>query len=272
MLITFRTISQLSFQMDLDEAMTIGALKDQMCKEHSDFCRETLKLIYNGKVYNDDETIGQMNFDEKKFVVVMNPKKKPTPPAAAPAPVEPAAQTAEPSTSATETPTQEATTTVTATAPTQEATSTTTATETPAVATAPVEQQEADVPVEHNATVEAIMAMGYERPQVVLALKAAFFNADRAVEYLLSGIPANAVENVVVDAPEEVGEASMDFLDSPQFEELRQIVLENPAALPQIMAEIQQLNPDLLQFIRDNQALFLERLNAPPTSMAEVHP
>ncbi|KAK0406697.1 hypothetical protein QR680_018739 [Steinernema hermaphroditum] len=270
MLITFKTINQKTFQMELDGETRIGAVKEQMVKEHGEdqFCLETLKLIYNGKVLEDDETVAQMEFDEKKFVVVMNPKKKPAPPAPA---AEPTPQPAEPSTSATTTPTQEATTTVTAAAVT-EATSTTPANESPAPAS--VEQAQlptqGDVPEEHKTTVEAIMAMGYDRPQVVLALKAAFYNADRAVEYLISGIPANAnaAENVTIGPPEEVGESNLDFLSSPQFEELRQIVLENPAALPQIMQEIQQLNPDLLQFIRDNQALFLERLNA-PVSAAE---
>ncbi|TKR82335.1 hypothetical protein L596_016075 [Steinernema carpocapsae] len=271
MLITFKTISQKSFQMELEDDVKIADLKARISKEQGEeeFPLETMKLIYNGKVYGDEETVGAMSFDKTKFVVVMNPKRKPAP-APVPAketaaPVEkaaPAAPAAEPSTSSAETRLQDVTTTTTATTP---------ATTAPTPAEQPTE-----VPEEHKATVEAIMGMGYERPQVILALKAAFWNADRAVEYLITGIPAGAGAQEAqssedVEMGENISREEVEaFMDTPQFNELRQIVQENPSALPQILQEIQQLNPQLMGFIRDNQALFLERLNAPVENMEDV--
>lgn len=38
-------------------------------------------------------------------------------------------------------------------------------------------------------TIGRLMGMGFEREEVVRALRAAYNNADRAVEYLLNGIP-----------------------------------------------------------------------------------
>ncbi|TKR58486.1 hypothetical protein L596_029925 [Steinernema carpocapsae] len=270
MLYTFKTISQQTFQLELADDVLIGDVKKQIVEKFGDaeFPRELLKIIYDGKIYQDGETVGDMCYNDKKFVVVMNPKRKPGQ-AASETPVTPAAPKASEAS-----PEAPQATPVSQVAPA-----------TPAAPARPTPA--ADVPEEHQATVDAIMTMGYTRSEVVRALRAAFWNGDRAVEYLLGGIPdgaeimapvANpAVAEMAQDGMAEMGDefeaAEMGgFMDSPEFQQLRVMAQQNPAALPQIIQEIGRLNPELMEFIAENQEAFLEQLNRPvdPEEIADM--
>jgi UV excision repair protein RAD23 len=154
---------------------------------------------------------------------------------------------------------------------------------------------------ELEAAVQQIMTMGFEREQVLKALRAAFNNPDRAVEYLLTGIPepleqpaavapaatasndAGAVAQGDVSAalgggalnlfPEGIpnmgGESDgddgmLDFLrDNPQFQAIRAMVQQSPAILQPMLAELQRQNPQLYHLINANQEEFLALLNEP---------
>lgn len=57
-------------------------------------------------------------------------------------------------------------------------------------------------------------------------------------------------------AREESG-LGLDFLRQlPQFEQLRELVHNNPAVLPQIIQQIAQSNPALMEAIQNNQVCF----------------
>ena len=49
----------------------------------------------------------------------------------------------------------------------------------------------------------------------------------------------------------------------PQFDALRRLVQTNPSMLQQVLAQIGQQQPELLQAINANQAAFLEMMNEP---------
>lgn len=174
-------------------------------------------------------------------------------------------------------------------------------------------------------------AMGFPRDQIDLAMRAAFFNPDRAVEYLLNGIPASAqqeqreqaaatpAQNQAQDpsAPSETGNeateaagdepvnlfeqaaaaagggragaggrggagagagglgaalgggqagaggaaANLEFLrNNPQFQQLRQVVQQQPAMLEPILQQVAAGNPQLAQMITQHPEQFMQLL------------
>ena len=142
-------------------------------------------MLYNWlyTVAVDDDPLSKYNIDEKKFIVVMLSKPKvpaasPAPAAAAPAepspaPAAPAATTPAPAAAAPAEPPKEETM------------------ETGPATPAPATGGDSGLVVgeDYNRMVQNIQDMGYERSQVEAALRASFNNPDRAVEYLLTGIP-----------------------------------------------------------------------------------
>ncbi|KAG6868103.1 hypothetical protein C0993_007513 [Termitomyces sp. T159_Od127] len=210
MKITVKTTQQKVFQIDADDSDTVGILK-QKIQETQNHDVAAQKIIYSGitfianrvldhteppsgKVLADDKTIGSCGFKEKDFLVLMVSKPKPS--AAAPAP------SASPSTPATPAPAAAPAPDVPAAAPAVAPQSTEAAATPPAPAPSAPSATPASTPAFGDsgsfltgealqATISNMMEMGFERDQVMRALRASFNNPDRAVEYLFNGIPAH---------------------------------------------------------------------------------
>jgi UV excision repair protein RAD23 len=181
-----RTAQKFDIEVDSPETTTILKCKQVAIEQHPGSLGGTtetdfLVFVHKGKVLEDEKTVAECEITEDGFVVVMSKKTKKPAEKAAPAPEAPAAV---PAATATPTPT--------------------TASPAPAPAAAP---QAAEVPVsspglvvgaELEKAIEELQAMGFPRDQCVAALRAAFNNPDRAVEYLLNGIP----EGMMAPAPQ----------------------------------------------------------------------
>lgn len=89
MKLTFRTVSGESFQLDAEGPTTVANLKDSVASTRN-IARETLKLVYKGKVLDDEsKTVEESGISEAGFIVVfIQPAKKAEAPkpAAAPTP------------------------------------------------------------------------------------------------------------------------------------------------------------------------------------------
>ncbi|XP_028267891.1 RAD23 homolog A, nucleotide excision repair protein a [Parambassis ranga] len=294
MQITLKTLQQQTIQIEIDPEQTVKALKEKIEAERGkdNFPVSGQKLIYAGKILQDDTQIKDYKIDEKNFVVVMVSKTKPAGAAAAASPTvseapKPPAQdsgstsTAAPATNpapapvatpaAVPIPPEEAKEepSVAATEPQQPASSSGGASQGLDASSALV------TGAEYEAMLTEIMSMGYERERVVAALRASFNNPHRAVEYLLTGIPSSPVQesNPPAQAPTSgpteapslaEGENPLAFLRAqPQFLHMRQAIQQNPALLPALLQQLGRENPQLLQQISQHQELFIQMLNEP---------
>lgn len=438
--ITLKTLQQQTFKIQIDEELTVRALKEKIEAEKGKEAYPIAgqKLIYAGKILNDDIPLKEYKIEEKNFVVVMVTKPKPAAPPQSPAappmvavplpdlssqivstPAPPPSAPAAPSPTTTPAPVP-----VPAPAAVPIPTPAPTPTNTPA--SAPVEVEPSAEPIAPPATeppaapaaqaepvetvsappepspvpqpqtaqpqaaepeqprtaqpqaspleqpgipaaalsaasmmeelglleeaasilvtgqayenlVTEIMSMGYEREQVIAALRASYNNPDRAVEYLLMGIPAEleqppqevvrptpvanpaptpasapapapapapspapapvsspvpapvsapapapqterpqppAAAAGATSAPPQPQSASgnpLEFLrNQPQFQQMRQIIQQNPALLPALLQQLGRDNPQLLQQITQHQERFVQMLNEPLGGEAEA--
>lgn len=280
MYITIKNLQQQTVKIEFDESQTVQKLKEKIESEMGkEYPAASQKLIYAGCILEDEKIVSSYNVDEKKFIVVMVKKA------------------AAPSSSAATTPAKEeakATTTEAKEESSQKAASTTSTpvkVDTPSAAAPSASPQVAQAESNlvmgegYNSMVQNIMEMGYDREAVVRALNASFNNPDRAVEYLITGIPEQALQDrpapvggneqsggesrIANPAPAAAaGESGGDDLSpleflrgQAQFNQMRSVIQQNPEMLNAVLQQIGHTNPALLQLISENQEAFVNMLN-----------
>nr|XP_011711403.1 UV excision repair protein RAD23 homolog A isoform X2 [Macaca nemestrina] len=266
--ITLKTLQQQTFKIRMEPDETVKVLKEKIEAEkgRDAFPVAGQKLIYAGKILSDDVPIRDYRIDEKNFVVVMVTKTKAGQGTSAPPEASPTAAP-ESSTSFPPAPTSGMSQPQPAAredkSPSEESAPTTSpesvSGSVPSSGSSGREEDAASTLVtgsEYETMLTEIMSMGYERERVVAALRASYNNPHRAVEYLLTGIPGSpepehgsVQESQVSEQPAtEAGENPLEFLrDQPQFQNMRQVIQQNPALLPALLQQLGQENPQLLQ-------------------------
>ncbi|KAL6137864.1 hypothetical protein ACLB2K_063153 [Fragaria x ananassa] len=301
MKLTVKTLKGSHFEIRVQPTDTVMAVKknieDIQGKDNYP-CGQQL-LIHNGKVLKDETTLVANKVTEDGFLVVMLSKSKTSGLAGA--------SSAQPASTIPPT-TAPITTSITrAEAPIQAppSESITPAADTADVHTDTYGQAASNLVAGTNLdqTIQQIMDMGggnWDRETVTRALRAAYNNPERAVDYLYSSIPetaevavpvahfpgSQATETGIANAPPVSGApnsaplnmfpqealsgagagalGSLDFLrNNHQFQTLRSMVQANPQILQPMLQELGKQNPQLLRLIQEHHAEFLQLINEP---------
>ncbi|KAF2491314.1 UV excision repair protein Rad23 [Lophium mytilinum] len=325
MKLTFKDLKQQKFVIEAEPSETIADVKAKISAEKG-WDAALQKLIYSGKILQDSNTVESYSIEEKGFVVCMVSKPKAsaassskaapsTPaPAVAQTPVAPAAPAPASSSAAQNVPASPSP------APTSQQTN--------AEGIRFNDPSALTMGSERDAAIANMESMGFARADIDRAMRAAFFNPDRAVEYLLTGIPESALQESQAQASprpprsgptspppatggnttatpatggdepvnlfeaaaqagqggrgsggarsaptaraggeagataaQALGGSSLEFLrNNPQFQQLRQVVQQQPQMLEPILQQVGAGNPQLAQLIATHPEQFLQLL------------
>mmetsp|Transcript_20934 Transcript_20934/g.31241 ORF Transcript_20934/g.31241 Transcript_20934/m.31241 type:complete len:318 (+) Transcript_20934:128-1081(+) len=278
MKLNIKPLSGAQFELEIEETATVVQLKESIAAANPDLAAGSSKLVCNGKILADASTLQASNVADGGLIVVMMPKKTGATPAAA----------------ASSTPAPAA-----APAPT------------PAPAPVPAAAAPAPAPgtvggAPSPEAVQMLCEMGFPRSDVERALRAAFNNPDRAVDYLMGGIPPHLMPIAEGHAPPQPqpqaqpqqpmpqmpsppqasGQQQNPFRgglpnmppmqlatgplaklqNHPMFISLKMAVQKNPGALNQVLSYIYKLDPSMVTLIAEHQEEFVEMLQESSSS------
>lgn len=257
------------FEIDVDPSHTVRQVK-QKIEEEQKIAADTQKLVAVGKVMSDDKTVEEYKLKEGDFIVVMvskpkvvkekKPEPTPTPAPSHPMSAGPSGMNTQPTTSGVQQPH-----TTTAPPPVPN----------PSGHSSHAEPSEGGGILRGEAlenTLKEMQEMGFPREECMRALRAAFYNPDRAVDYLLNGIPDDAEQEQqpqhshtggghATGGGEGAGANPLSFLqNNPMFNQLRQRLISEPQFFQTFMNQLAQTHPQLHQAISANPQAFLALL------------
>ncbi|PIA15491.1 putative UV excision repair protein [Coemansia reversa NRRL 1564] len=204
MKIKLKTLKQQEFQVDVEATDNIATVKAKIEKELKEYPAATQKLIFSGKVLLDTQTISDIKIKENDFMVLMAVKSKPGAKSNANAQVtatpaanaQPSSQVAAPAARRTgATVGSSGAEPVTPSPAARTLTSqTSSANAQPTQSGLEMGQSQTVTGEEYDSAIASMVAMGFQHSHCVAAMKAAYSNPDRAVEFLLSGIPKESLD------------------------------------------------------------------------------
>ncbi|CAD8181588.1 unnamed protein product [Paramecium pentaurelia] len=227
MKIIIKTLSGQTFELEVQQTDSVLNIKEKIEKVKQ-FEIAQQKLLRKGTLLLDDQTVGDLGIQEKDFLVVMvNVKRSPPQqqpvqqqvqqPPQQPQPVQP---------------------------------------QQPVEVSKPLNNPTSNNMVtgsEYDLAIQNLIQMGFAKTECEAAMKAAFNNQNRAIEYLLNGIP-------VVNQPPPQQAQNVNQVDQNTLQQLREQFIQNPQAVLQSLQQLQQTNPQLYQQIQQNPETVIQLL------------
>ncbi|XP_064550519.1 uncharacterized protein LOC135436756 [Drosophila montana] len=247
MKLSIRTLDQKTISLELqDDKQKVIQLKQRLVQlPEITQPVESLQLIYGGRIMQDDLPLADYNIMEDRFIVLMT--KKSANAAAAPH----KQQEQESERKEKQQPKQEQT-------------------------VHPAEPARPSVTPDEQ-RVRDLVLMGYEEQDVRAALRASFNHPERAIEYLITGIPSmttaidgtTSMGNTTTSGPGEASVISetaehLNYLATdPRFAHVRDLIRQNPELLELVLTHLRESDPAAFEAIRSNQEEFISMLNEP---------
>jgi UV excision repair protein RAD23 len=236
MKLILKNLKQVQFNVELEsDKKTIQDLKNEIEKVHG-FDAAQLKLLHNGRILDNAKTLEEYQIKDENVIIMMNtkPKQKEQPPSTEPPKTEP--EKKEETEKKEEPPKQP-------------------------------EPQPQSSNSEYANQINSLVEMGYEKEKVEKAINAAKGNLDLALEFLGSGnIPDSAPQTQSQpqnQSQQSQGNRNLSLELRRNASLIKIICKDNPEKVFNILNNLKQRNPALLEKIKEHEQDFKNLLVSP---------
>lgn len=261
MKLTIKTLKQVSYPLEIHQEATVGQLKLEIETKHN-FDSKSMKLLYNGVVLVDEKLLSEIGIKEGQIIMMMNSKAKPQ------------------NISKEEKKQEES-------LPNEIGNLTSENQIQSQVQVKPVSNIKMQPLKNYTNEIQSLSEMGFSGEMAKNAIEAAKGNISLAIDYLYNGIPSSSQVNnpqlsEFLDEEEEMEPFEIDpemlnNLDLANPNTLKTIasivkviIQEDPSQLTGLLSEIEDTNPEIIDFIKEHETEF-KSLIEKPISNEDLH-
>ncbi|XP_002099297.3 UV excision repair protein RAD23 homolog B [Drosophila yakuba] len=225
MKLSIRMLDQRTITLEMNETEDVRTLKQRLSSlSEVALPPENVQLIYSGRIMEDAMPLSEYRIAEGRIIVLMGKKKVDERP-----PVE---QVSPPS----------------------------------PLAAGPIAMRTQDVTpsiASNEQLVRELMSMGYGEQDVRSALRASFNHPERAIEYLINGIPQEASpQQELAEIPSgQSTEELQHLMADPRLTRMREMIRENPELMQLIMERLAETDPAAFEAVQHDQEGFMSMLS-----------